>query len=513
MLAHVHTAAVVGMEPFPVRVDVHLSSGLPSFTVVGLASGAVREGRERVTAALRSTGFDLPNRRITVNLAPADVPKDGTALDLPIAIGLLAAGGQVPNASLERTALLGELGLDGSLRPVAGVLPIAARCREAGLADLIVPAENGGEAALVSGLRVFAAPSLALVVAHLDGSRPLGVASVDASALLGRARGDGPELSDVHGQAAAKRALEVAAAGAHNLLLVGPPGAGKTMLARRLPGILPPLTFEEALEVTHVHSVAGHLRCGGALVTERPFRSPHHTVSDAGLIGGGTPIRPGEISLAHHGVLFLDELAEYRRNVLEVLRQPLEEGTVHLSRARAAVRYPARFLLVTAMNPCPCGYWGDGSERCLCDPGVVLRYQGRVSGPLMDRIDLHMHVPAVPFESLESNRDQGDGDSSEAVRRRVADAREIQRERFAGAPGVHANGHMRPTDLRRWCRPSPRVAGLLQRAVERARLSARAYHRILKVARTIADLAGAVEISPEHAAEAVHYRSLDRLRP
>ena len=509
MLAHVHTAAVLGVEPFPVRVDVHLSSGLPSFTVVGLAHGAVREGRERVTAALKNSGFDLPQRRITVNLAPADVPKDGAAFDLPIAIGLLAAAGRAPASALASTAFLGELGLDGSLRPVSGVLPIAARCREAGIESLVLPLENAREAAVVDGLSVFGAPDLRAVVDHLDGARPIASTTVDVEALLCLRADSGPDLTDVKGQAAAKRALEIAAAGSHNLLLLGPPGAGKTMLARRLPGILPPLTLAEALEATRVHSVAGRLRGGGALVTERPFRSPHHTVSDAGLIGGGVPLRPGEISLAHHGVLFLDELAEYRRNVLEVLRQPMEEGVVRLSRARGSVRYPARFLLVTAMNPCPCGYYGDGSDRCLCDPGVVLRYQGRVSGPLMDRIDIHLHVPAVPFESLDGEED---GVSSAEVRRRVTAARAVQLARFADSPGVYANGHMRPADLRKWCRPSPPVAGMLQRAVELTGLSARAYHRILKVARTIADLDGSADVRQHHAAEALHYRSLDRMR-
>ncbi|MGE0159316.1 MAG: YifB family Mg chelatase-like AAA ATPase [Gemmatimonadales bacterium] len=509
MLAHVHTAAVLGIDPVPVRVDVHLASGLPSFTVVGLAHGAVREGRERVTAALKNTGFELPQRRITVNLSPADVPKDGSAFDLPIAVGLLVAGGQARADALGSTAFLGELGLDGSLRPVAGVLPVAARCREAGIGTLVVPRENAREAAVVEGIDVLAAGHLRAVVDHLDDVHPIASTTLDPATLLGQPVGSGLDLRDVKGQAAAKRALEVAAAGSHNLLLIGPPGAGKTMIARRLPGILPPLTVEEALEATRVHSVAGHLRGGEALVTERPFRAPHHTVSDAGMIGGGTPLRPGEISLAHHGVLFLDELAEYRRNVLEVLRQPLEEGVVRLSRARAAVHYPARFLLVAAMNPCPCGYYGDGSDRCLCDPGAVQRYQGRVSGPLLDRIDIHLHVPAVPFESLDGD---DEGASSAEVRRRVARARAVQEARLADTAGVFANGHMRPSELRRWCRPSRRVAAMLQQAVDRTGMSARAYHRILKVARTIADLSGCEDVAVEHAAEAVHYRSLDRMR-
>ena len=509
MLAHVHSAAVLGVDSFPVRVDVHLASGLPSFTVVGLAQGAVREGRERVTAALKNTGFELPQRRITVNLSPADVPKEGAAFDLPIAVGLLVAGGQARAGGLDGTAFLGELGLDGSLRPVSGVLPVAARCRESGIGRLVVPRENAREAAVVEGLDVIAAADLRAVIDHLDNVHPIASTTVDAATLLGQIWENGLDLRDVKGQAAAKRALEIAAAGSHNLLLIGPPGAGKTMIARRLPGVLPPLTVEEALEATRVHSVAGHLRGGCALVTERPFRAPHHTVSDAGLIGGGTPLRPGEISLAHHGVLFLDELAEYRRNVLEVLRQPLEEGVVRLSRARGSVRFPARFLLVAAMNPCPCGYWGDGTDRCLCDPVAVQRYQGRVSGPLLDRIDIHLHVPAVPFESLDGD---DEGVSSAEVRRRVARARRLQEERFADAPGVFANGHMRPADLRRWCRPSARVAAMLRGAVDRTGLSARAYHRILKVARTVADLAGSEEIRVAHAAEAVHYRSLDRMR-
>lgn len=508
MLARVPTGAVHGVDALIVHAEVNIDTGLPVFTVVGLAQGSVREGRERVTAALKNTGFEFPYRRITVNLAPADVRKEGTAFDLPIAIGVLAAAGAVPLESIARTAFVGELGLDGSLRPVAAVLPIAACCKEAGFGWLVVPEENAREAAVVEGLNVLGARHVDEVAAYLKAERPLATTRVEPGELLDRSTGRAaPDFSEVRGQALAKRVLEVAAAGAHNLLMLGPPGAGKTMLARCLPGILPPLTLDEALETTRVHSVAGLLR-GSALVTRRPFRAPHHSVSYAGLVGGGAPLRPGEVSLAHHGVLFLDELAEYRRNVLEVLRQPLEDGTVRLARARASVRFPARFLMVAAMNPCPCGFWGDGTDRCLCDLGQVVRYRGRVSGPLLDRIDLHVHVPPVPFETLVGTKR---GSASREVASRVATARTAQSARFSGVDGVHANGHMGPGEMRRHCRPSRPVARLLQQAVDRLGLSARAYHRVLKVARTIADLDGEEAIAVEHAAEAVQYRCMDRV--
>ena len=503
----INSCATYGINAFKIEIETNIEATVPNFFLVGLPDNAIKESRERVSTAIKNSGFNYPNRRITINLAPADIKKEGSSYDLPIAIGILSASEQIKKDKISEFIILGELSLEGNIRKVHGVLPIAVEIKKIGFKNIIVPFGNETEASMVDGLNVFPVKNLKDAVEILNSEKNVEPVKINIKNYFLQEQKFPIDYSDVKGQESVKRALEIACAGSHNLIMIGPPGSGKTMLAKRIPSILPPLSFDESIETTKIHSVAGVLPSSTSLVATRPFRSPHHTISDSALVGGGTIPRPGEISLSHHGVLFLDELPEFARNVLEVLRQPLEDKKVTISRSKLTIDYPSNFMLVCAMNPCSCGNFGNPQKKCSCNPLQIQKYLSKISGPLLDRIDIHIEVPAIKIDQLNEKKE---GEKSEKIRERVIAARNIQNERYNKNENVFSNSNMQTSEIKEFCKLTSESETVLKNAMSKLGLSARAYDRILKVARTIADLSASSDIKTEHIAEAIQYRSLDR---